>query len=65
LKKENTCTSAVLMMQKEVAERIVAEPRTKEYGILSVQTQLMSTPEILFDVPPQVFSPPPNVNSSV
>ncbi|WP_340104526.1 16S rRNA (adenine(1518)-N(6)/adenine(1519)-N(6))-dimethyltransferase RsmA [Rhodohalobacter sp. 8-1] len=57
--------SATLMMQKEVAERIVAEPRTKAYGILSVQTQLMSTPEILFDVPPEVFSPPPNVMSSV
>ena len=58
-------TSALLMMQKEVAERIVAEPRSKEYGILSVQTQLMSSPEILFDVPPDVFSPPPNVNSAV
>ena len=58
-------TSALLMMQKEVAERIVAEPRSKEYGILSVQTQLMSSPEILFDVPPNVFSPPPNVNSAV
>ncbi|MFO7798667.1 16S rRNA (adenine(1518)-N(6)/adenine(1519)-N(6))-dimethyltransferase RsmA [Rhodohalobacter sp.] len=58
-------TSALLMMQKEVAERIVAEPRSKEYGILSVQTQLMSSPEILFDVPPGVFSPPPNVNSAV
>jgi 16S rRNA (adenine1518-N6/adenine1519-N6)-dimethyltransferase len=57
--------SATLMMQKEVAERIVAEPRTKAYGILSVQTQLMSSPEILFDVPPQVFSPPPKVMSSV
>lgn len=58
-------TSALLMMQKEVAERIVAEPRNKEYGILSVQTQLMSSPEILFDVPPGVFSPPPDVNSAV
>jgi 16S rRNA (adenine1518-N6/adenine1519-N6)-dimethyltransferase len=58
-------SSALLMMQKEVAERIVASPGSKEYGILSVQCQLMSTPEILFDVPPQVFSPPPNVDSSV
>ncbi len=65
LEKREHLASAVLMMQKEVAERIVAEPNTKEYGILSVQTRLMSTPEILFDVPPQVFSPPPNVNSSV
>lgn len=57
--------SATLMMQKEVAERIVAEPRTKAYGILSVQSQLMSSPEILFDVSPNVFSPPPAVQSSV
>jgi len=57
--------SATLMMQKEVAQRIVASPRTKEYGILSVQTQLMAKPEILFDVPPGVFSPPPKVDSSV
>lgn len=58
-------SSALLMMQKEVAERIVALPRTKQYGILSVQCQLMSTPKILFNVPPQVFSPPPSVDSSV
>ncbi|HMB40822.1 MAG TPA: 16S rRNA (adenine(1518)-N(6)/adenine(1519)-N(6))-dimethyltransferase RsmA [Balneolaceae bacterium] len=58
-------STALLMMQKEVAERIVAVPRTKQYGILSVQCQLMSTPEIMFDVPPQVFSPPPKVDSSV
>jgi len=57
--------SATLMMQKEVAQRIVASPRTKAYGILSVQTQLMAEPEILFDVPPGVFSPPPKVDSSV
>lgn len=57
--------SATLMMQKEVAERIIATPRTKAYGILSVQCQLMSSPEILFDVPPNMFTPPPNVMSSV
>lgn len=57
--------SALLMMQKEVAERIVASPNSKAYGILSVQSQLMATPKILFDVPPQVFIPPPNVFSSV
>lgn len=57
--------TATFMMQKEVAERMTAVPRTKEYGILSVQSQLMSTPELLFDVPPSVFSPPPKVMSSV
>ncbi|MDX1637028.1 MAG: 16S rRNA (adenine(1518)-N(6)/adenine(1519)-N(6))-dimethyltransferase RsmA [Balneolaceae bacterium] len=56
---------ALLMMQKEVAERLVAPIRTKDYGILSVQTQLMSSPEILFDVPREVFSPQPNVDSAM
>ncbi len=58
-------TEAILMMQKEVAQRLVAKPSTKEYGILSVQTQLMGTPELLFDVSPNSFSPPPKVISSV
>lgn len=58
-------TEAVLMMQKEVAERLVARPASKEYGILSIQTQLFCTPEILFDVSPHSFSPPPKVDSAV
>lgn len=58
-------SEAILMMQKEVAHRLVALPSTKDYGILSVQTQLMSTPELLFDVSPNSFSPPPKVMSSV
>lgn len=58
-------STALLMMQKEVAERIVARSGSKVYGILSVQCQLMSSPEILFDVPPTVFSPQPSVESSV
>ncbi|MDZ7689911.1 MAG: 16S rRNA (adenine(1518)-N(6)/adenine(1519)-N(6))-dimethyltransferase RsmA [Balneolaceae bacterium] len=65
LENRSYMADALLMMQKEVAERIVADIRTKDYGILSVQTQLMSTPEILFDVPRQVFSPQPNVNSAM
>lgn len=56
---------AVLMMQKEVAERLTAGPRTKDYGIPSVLTQLWSTPEKLFDVSPHVFSPQPRVHSAV
>ncbi len=57
--------SATLMMQKEVAERLIAQPGNKTYGILSVQVQLMSTPEILFDVSPNAFRPRPKVTSSV
>lgn len=58
-------SDALLMMQKEVAERLIAEIRTKDYGILSVQTQLMSTPEILFPVSRQCFNPQPNVDSAM
>ena len=56
---------AVLMMQKEVAERLVAQPRTKAYGILSVQTQLFARPRLLFPVSRHVFFPKPNVTSAV
>ncbi len=56
---------AIFMMQKEVAQRLVAHPHSKDYGILSVQTQLMCSPNILFDVSPNSFSPPPKVMSSV
>lgn len=55
----------VVMMQREVARRIVAEPRTKAYGILSVVLQKLSVPELLFDVSPNVFFPRPDVTSSV
>lgn len=53
----------VLMMQKEVAERIVARP--PNMTILSVAAQFFTTPSIAFNVPPSVFLPPPNVDSSV
>ncbi|MEL6612257.1 MAG: 16S rRNA (adenine(1518)-N(6)/adenine(1519)-N(6))-dimethyltransferase RsmA [Bacteroidota bacterium] len=56
---------AVVMMQKEVAERLVAEPGTKAYGILSVQLQLWARPSYLFTVKPGAFSPPPKVDSAV
>lgn len=56
---------AVVMMQLEVAERLVAVPRTKAYGILSVQVQLFSEPELLFRVSRNVFYPRPDVTSAV
>lgn len=56
---------AVLMIQKEVARRLIAQPHSKDYGILSVQTQLFSTPQLLFDVSPNSFTPPPKIDSSV
>ncbi|MFA5669009.1 MAG: 16S rRNA (adenine(1518)-N(6)/adenine(1519)-N(6))-dimethyltransferase RsmA [Balneolaceae bacterium] len=65
LEHRNLFEDAILMMQKEVADRLVAMPSNKQYGILSVQTQLMSTPETLFNVSPNSFSPPPKVMSTV
>ena len=53
------------MFQKEVAERIISKPNSKEYGIISVRTQLLYDVKILFDVSPNVFFPKPRVNSSV
>jgi 16S rRNA (adenine1518-N6/adenine1519-N6)-dimethyltransferase len=55
----------VLMVQKEVAERIVAAPGNKSYGILSVISQTFSQPKILFTVSPNVFIPKPEVESAV
>lgn len=57
--------SAVLMMQREVAKRLVSVPDTKDYGILAVQTQFYTRSELLFHVPPTAFFPKPNVTSSV
>ena len=54
-----------LMFQKEVADRLVAQPRTKAYGRLSVMTQWRTTAKILFDLPASAFTPPPKVVSSV
>ncbi len=56
---------AVFLLQKEVAERLTAHPGTRDYGFLSVQTQLLSTPELLFTVPAAAFRPPPKVDSAV
>jgi 16S rRNA (adenine1518-N6/adenine1519-N6)-dimethyltransferase len=56
---------AVLTMQAAVADRLVADPSTKSYGILSVLVQLFAAPERCFSVPPQVFSPQPDVGSAV
>ena len=53
------------MFQKEVAERIISKNNCKQYGILSVKTQLFYDVKILFDVSPNVFFPKPKVNSAV
>lgn len=55
----------VVMMQKEVAERICGKPKTKDYNALSVFIQYYSNAKILFNVSPQSFYPAPDVESSV
>jgi 16S rRNA (adenine1518-N6/adenine1519-N6)-dimethyltransferase len=57
--------SLTLMFQREVAERLVAMPRSPAYGRLSVIVQWLTLPKILFDVPPGAFVPAPKVTSSV
>ena len=55
----------VFMVQKEVAERMVAKPGGKDYGALSVSVQYYSRPEMVFNVPPESFIPQPKVDSTV
>lgn len=60
-----TVDRVVMMMQREVAKRCVAVPRTKEYGILTVATWLYAEAKVLFHVQPGSFFPRPDVISSV
>ncbi|MEX2263505.1 MAG: 16S rRNA (adenine(1518)-N(6)/adenine(1519)-N(6))-dimethyltransferase RsmA [Bryobacteraceae bacterium] len=60
-----TVRGAVFLIQKEVAERLVAVPGTRQYGYLTVATRLFADARILFDVRPGAFQPPPKVDSSV
>jgi len=66
LLEERKCFSLlVLMLQMEVARRIVAERGTKDYGPLSVWCQLYTRPEIMFSIPPGAFHPRPRVDSAL
>jgi 16S rRNA (adenine1518-N6/adenine1519-N6)-dimethyltransferase len=56
---------AVLMVQREVADRVTARPGSRDYGLLSVTVQLYGPAERLFTLPPESFSPPPDVHSTV
>jgi len=56
---------AVFLVQKEVAERLVAQPGSRDYGYLTVQTGLHATARLLFEVKPAAFHPPPKVDSAV
>ncbi len=65
LENRNLVVETVCMIQKEVAVRIASPPGSRDYGILSVLLQCFYNIEYLFTVPPQVFNPPPRVNSAV
>lgn len=57
--------SIVIMVQKEVADRVAAEPGSRDYGVLSATAQLYAQAEKLFTLPPGAFTPPPKVHSTV
>jgi 16S rRNA (adenine1518-N6/adenine1519-N6)-dimethyltransferase len=54
-----------IVVQFEVAQRLVAEPGSREYGYLSVLTRYFSRPELVLEIPPSAFSPPPEVTSAL
>ncbi len=58
-------TRLTLMFQKEVAERLNAAPRSKDYGRLSILSQWLCDIDLVFDVPKQAFTPPPKVISTI
>ncbi|MGR3291192.1 MAG: ribosomal RNA small subunit methyltransferase A, partial [Paracoccaceae bacterium] len=57
--------SLTLMFQREVAQRIVAQPGGKAYGRLAILAQWRSQVRIVMELPPNAFTPPPKVNSAV
>ena len=65
LENKTQVMEVVGMLQKEVADRLAAKKGNITYGILSVLLQAFYDVELLFDVPPHVFDPPPKVNSAV
>ncbi len=56
---------AIVMMQREVADRVAAQPGTRDYGLLSVTVQMSAAVNALFTLPPEAFDPPPDVHSTV
>jgi len=65
LSRATAVSHAVFMIQKEVGQRIIAEPGSRTYGALSVWLQSFAQPEYLFTVSPNVFVPRPKVHSAV
>ncbi|MBT9670744.1 16S rRNA (adenine(1518)-N(6)/adenine(1519)-N(6))-dimethyltransferase RsmA [Secundilactobacillus kimchicus] len=65
LQSDISFSGITVMMQREVADRLVAVPGTKAYGSLSIAVQYRSTPQVAFPVPRTVFTPQPNVDSAI
>ena len=65
LQQAESLQGMTIMVQREVADRIISAPGTKEYGILSIAVQLFAEARKLFDVPPTAFWPVPKVTSTV
>ena len=65
LEEHDSIGRAVIMVQREVADRISAQPGGRDYGLLSATAQLFARVENLFTLPPDAFEPPPEVYSSV
>jgi 16S rRNA (adenine1518-N6/adenine1519-N6)-dimethyltransferase len=65
LSRAGLLSRAVLMMQREVGERVAARPGVRDYGLLSATAQMHARIEELFTLPPSAFSPPPQVYSTV
>lgn len=53
-----------LLVQREVADRLAAQPGSRDYGYLTVFTRLYSSPRVVLEIPPGAFSPPPKVHSA-
>jgi 16S rRNA (adenine1518-N6/adenine1519-N6)-dimethyltransferase len=65
MEEEGTFSRLVATVQKEVARRFSAAPRSSDYGYLSVRVAAFASARVLFDLPPGAFRPPPRVTSSV
>ncbi len=65
LERPSDIAGITVLVQKEVAERLAAQPRTKAYGRLSVLAQWLCRVDLVFDISPRAFTPPPQVTSTV
>ena len=65
LESEYNFSSLIFMVQKEVAERMAADPGSKKYGSLSIAVQYYTKPELVYEVPSSVFMPRPEVQSTI